>query len=707
MKSALSCVFAVAVIGLTGCTHSHTPPAAASMSLAEIQLRAATFNNRLTVPDFETTPDAVRQSLTHALSVADRALDDVARVRPEAATFDNTLGALDLASFHAVAVANRLNLIKETSPDAAVRDAASEAIKRFSEWSVGLEYREDVYRAIQGFADRQPALAPEPAKLLRETLRDYRRAGLALPKAERDEVERLRKQLAGLVTDFESNINKARGPVKFTRAELAGVPESFLNLEGVKTGADEFTFQANVTFQFLGIMENARSEATRRRMQEVHGTLARETNVALLRQILELRATIAQRLGYASWADYEIEPKMARTAATASAFLERLRAGLQPKLDAELATFRELKARETGDAQAAIHIWDWRYFANELKKQKFNVDAEQLRDFFPLDRTLHGMFAVYQRIFGVKFHRVEPPAKWISDLQLWGVTDARSGEPLGLFYLDLFPREGKYNHFAVFGVVDGKQLPGGPYQRPTVAMVCNFPPPQAGKPSLLSHEDVVTLFHEFGHVMHGMLTRAPFVRFSGSNVEGDFVEAPSQMLENWAWDKDILDTFAADYRDPAKKIPAQILAQLQAAELATKATWYRRQVSFGLLDLALHTQIQPGGTVDPVQLSNRILSDTLLPVMDGSAFVAYFGHLMHYDAGYYGYAWADVIAADMASVFEAAPGRYLDETVGRRLRDEIYAVGSSRDPVVSIEKFLGRPQSQQPFLKKAGIATDP
>jgi Zn-dependent oligopeptidase len=235
-------------------------------------------------------------------------------------------------------------------------------------------------------------------------------------------------------------------------------------------------------------------------------------------------------------------------------------------------------------------------------------------------------------------------------------------------------------------------------------MVCNFPPPQPNKPSLMAHDEVVTLFHEFGHVMHGMLTRAQYARFSGSNVERDFVEAPSQMLENWAWDKRVLDTFAADYRDSSRKIPGEILDQLRAAELATKGTWYRRQLSFGLLDLALHTQVREGSKMDPIELSNRILSDTLLPVPEGSSFVTFFGHLMHYDAGYYGYAWADVIAADMASVFEAAPAGYFDVATGMRLRNEVYAVGSSRLPDVSIGKFLGRAQSNKAFLQKTGLA---
>jgi len=314
-----------------------------------------------------------------------------------------------------------------------------------------------------------------------------------------------------------------------------------------------------------------------------------------------------------------------------------------------------------------------------------------------------GMFAIYQRIFGVSFQRVDPPYKWVDDLQLWAVMDTKTGEPLGFFYLDLFPREGKYNHFAVFGITEGKRLADGTYQRPVCSLVCNFPPPSPDKPSLLKHGDVETLFHEFGHAMHGVLTRAKFSRFSGSSVPRDFVEAPSQMLENWVWDKNVLDSFAADYRDPSKKIPPQILGQLKAAKYAVYGCFYRRQLSFGLMDLNLHTQITEANVNDAIPFANRTLNEVFLPVPENTALVAYFGHFTGYDAGYYGYAWADAIAADMATVFEKAPEGFFDVNAGRRLRDEIYAVGDSRDVNVSIEKFLGRQRSIEPFLKKIGV----
>jgi Zn-dependent oligopeptidase len=689
------------LMALVGGTSGLAQPAAGVDRLEQFKQRATRFKSIISLPPFETTTNEVTASVKQTISAGNAALDRIGALDPRKVTFNNTVRALDDIGYQISLTDNRLSVIKETSTNAALRDVSTDALKELEEWMVGLDYREDVYKTLKAYADTKPKLKGEDAKLLSETMRDYRRAGLELPKAERDEVERLRKELSRLTTDFESNVTKAEKAIKFTKADLEGVPDSFL--EQTKTTNDEYTVMVNVTWHYLAVMDNAKREETRRRLIVEHDNLARAENIPLLEKILPLRDDIARKLGYKSWADYQTEVKMVKNAATATDFLEKLSTGLQPKFDAELAEFRQIKVRETGDTNAQIHVWDWRYFSNQLKKEKYTVDAEQLRVYFPYQRVLEGMFAIYQRIFGLKFEQVDPPYKWIGDLQLYAVSDAQTGEPLGLFYLDMFPREGKYNHFAQFGIIEGKLLDDGRYQRPTVALICNFPSPAKDKPSLLAHTDVETLFHEFGHAMHSILTRAKYSRFSGTSVPGDFVEAPSQMLENWVWDKNVLDSFAADYRDPSKKIPAEILAKLKEARLATEGTRYRRQLSFGLTDLALHTQIHDTNAAEVLPLSNKVLSDIFLPMAPDTAFVAYFGHLMHYDAGYYGYAWADAIAADMATVFEKSREGYFDPTAGHRLRVEIYEPGDSRDVNVSIEKFLGRPRSIEPFLKKIGI----
>lgn len=695
---------ATLLIMMTGCNVVqrvwHRPPAD---SLGAFQQRATKYNAVVTIPTFELTPEEVKATVDRTIAEGNAALDGIGQLRTNEVNFHNTIRELDDMAYLVQSASDRLELIEQTSTNAAVRDAATDAVKRLSDWSVGTDYREDVYAAVKAYAESQPLLEGEDKKLLDETVRDYRRAGLNLPKDQRDVVEQLRKELTTMETDFEENVTKASQTLKFTKAELQGVPEDFLAQQGIKTGPDEYSLKANITFHVLMVEDNAKHEETRRRMLEAQYNLAREKNIPLLQKILVHRDEVAHRLGYASYADYATEVRMVKNAAAAINFLGDLKKGLQPKYDAELEEFRHMKVKETGDLKAKINIWDWRYYANQLKKTKYNVDAEQLRVYFPYQRVLDGMFSIYQRIFGLRFERVEAPYKWIGDLQLYTVSDRKTGEPLGLFYLDMFPREGKYNHFAEFGILEGKLLPDGRYQRPVCALVCNFPPPQPDKPSLLSHDEVETIFHEFGHAMHTILTEAKYSRFSGTSVPQDFVEAPSQMLENWAWDKSVLDSFAADYRDPSKKIPAEILDQLKASRLATMGTYYRRQISFGLMDLTLHTQIHATNAEETLRLANEVLSEVSLPVPPDSAFVAYFGHITGYGAGYYGYAWADSIAADMATVFENSPDGYFDKKAGLRMRREIYQVGDSRDVNVSIERFLGRPRSNEPFLKKIGV----
>jgi thimet oligopeptidase len=693
------CWFFILVLAVAGCAGVPKPKPVGS--LPEFQKKAEKFNEVVTVPTFETTTNEIAATLTNTIAAGNAALDRVGKLTPAGVNFANTVRALDDLGFQLMLVDNRLGLIEQTSTNAAVRDAATAAIKELEAWMVGLDYREDVYRAVKAYADTRPKLEGENAKLLLETMRDYRRAGLELPKAERDEVERMRKELSALSTDFQNNVTKAKKAVKFTRAELEGVPNDFL--QQVKTTNDEYIVMANVTWHYLALMDNAKREATRKRFLIEHDNLAREVNIPLLEKILPLRDDIAKKLGYRNWADFETEVKMVKNSRAAIDFEEKLKTGLQPKFTAELEEFRKLKVQETGDTNAQIRVWDWRYFSNQLKKQKYDVDAEQLRVYFPYQRVLDGMFAIYQRIFGLKFEPVEPPYKWIDDLQLYAVSDAQTGEPLGLFYLDMFPREGKYNHFAQFGIIEGKLLPDGKYQRPVCALICNFPAPTKDHPSLMSHMDVETIFHEFGHAMHTILTRAKYARFSGTSVPRDFVEAPSQMLENWVWDKKVLDSFAADYRDPSKKIPVEILAKLKEAKLATEGTRYRRQLAFGLMDLTLHTRIHDTNATEALPLSNEKLGDVFLPMVPDTAFVAYFNHIIGYGAGYYGYAWADAISADMATVFAKSPDGYFDKQTGMRLRKEIYEPGDSRDVNVSIEKFLGRPRSLEPFLKQIGI----
>ena len=682
------------------------PAAPALREVAEFQAAAARNHAILSLPRFEKTPAEIEAATRAAIAEANAKLDALAAQDPGKATFASTVAALDDILYPVTGAAYRISLMKETQPEAVMREAATAQFQALEEWSVGVTYREDVFKAVKAFADayeagQRPKLLGEDLKLYKDVMRDFRRAGLTLDKGTRDKVEALQKQLTRLATEFDRNIGEARQAVVFTGEELEGVPAAFLG--SVKTEDGKYAVLANVTPHYMAVAQNAKREATRKRLELARFALAQKENTPLLNEIVAVRDQIAALLGYASWADYQIEPRMAKTGAQATAFLEDLRKGLDPKFQEELAQFRAMKARDTNDKGAVILSWDWRYYENQLKKEKYSVDTEGLRVFFPFAKVRAGMFEIYERIFGLKFEQVRNPDPWYKDVELFVAQDAATGEPLGLFYLDNFPREGKFNHFAQFGIVKGKRLADGTYQRPVVALVCNFAAPTADQPSLLSHREVETLFHEFGHALHSLVTRARYAEFSGTSVPRDFVEAPSQMLENWAWDPGVLNRFAADYRDPSKKIDPALLARMKEAKLATSGTQYRRQIALALSDLSLHRAPMPGLPKDAQKIINSVFGEVFVAPPEGTHFGAYWGHLTGYDAGYYGYLWAEAIAADMASVFEKAPGGFLDASVGRRLRDEVYAVGGARETEDSIRAFLGRERSNAPFLKHLGL----
>lgn len=675
---------------------------ARKLQLRDLQDQATRFNSVLSLPDWETTPAQMDAKVDAAIAEANRQLETIARIDPKSATFENTVRALNDVYAKILQTGHRVGVLEQAHPDPRMRSAGLDATQKIDEFLVGIDYRKDVYRSIKAYLDTNPHLEGQDARLVEFTVRSYRRAGLALPDEKQQKVEALRKQLASIQAHYLVNANNAAAPLKFTKEELEGVSDDFL--KQTKTGENEYTVDANVPPQYFYAMTNCVKEETRKRLCIAHDTRAREKNLPLATQAIEIRAQLAELLGYKSWADYQEEVKMAKTGKNALDFEEQLKTALEPKYQAEVSELKKAKASVPGAVSPDVKLWDWYYTSALLQKQRYNIDTEALRVYFPFDRVLNGMFKIYEHIFQVEIRPVEAPAVYESDLRLYAVLDQQTHQPLGLFYLDLFPRPGKYNHFANFALINGGLLPDGKYQRPVVDLICNFPPPSSDKPSLASQQDVVTIFHEFGHAMHAILTTVNYAQFSGFKVPGDFVEAPSQMLEYFAWDKKVLDSFAGDYRDPSKKIPAEILSRLKEADLATKACAYRRQLSFGLLDLLIHEPLTTAQKADLNGYANSILNDVFFPSDSSTAMLASFGHLFDgYDAGYYGYAWADAIAADMASVFQNSPNGFLDAGIGRRLREEIYAVGDSRDITISVEKFLGRKQSMTPFLRKLGL----
>jgi thimet oligopeptidase len=664
--------------------------AAPEITLEQFQSNAAAFHSVVEIPVFETSSNQMAASVRATIKEAESILDRIGRLPTDEVNFSNTVRALADESFLTSTTENRLTIIEKTAANDATRKAASDQLNDISLWDVGSDYRKDVYRALKAYANTRPRLKGEDARLLQITMRDLRRAGLELPQPEQKEVEELRQGLSALCGQFDENATTIEAPVVFTREELAGVPEDFLEQPGIRNDNGTFTLMANVDWHLRMVEENAKREKTRLRMQTAHDNIAKKENVPLLEEILTMRATMAHKLGYTNWADYTMEVNMAGNTKRVRDFLEKIRAESKAEFEAEVETLRKLKAKDLKQPDARLELWDWQYYANELKKKRYQVDEEALKVYFPFQQCVDGMFRIYQRLFGLKFQRVAPPQKWVDSLQLYAVSDAETGEPMGLFYLDMFPRTGKDNGFAEYPLIPGNELEDGRYRRPVAVLICNFPPPAPGKPALLKHDDVATLFHEFGHVMHELLTRSKYSPLSGTSVPTDFVEAPSQMLEYWTWDKSVLDTFAADYRDPTKKIPDEVMARLLDNQ-PDSAISTRGGLACELTDLALHTEISTNNAKDAVPLANRILREVFFAGPRRTAWVAAFNRLATgYDASYYGYDWAEAIATDMATKFQKARDGYLDVKTGRRLRREIYEQGNSRDVELSVRKFLGR-----------------
>src|SRR5437588_2549807 len=312
-------------------------------SVDDFRAAAAKANAILTIPDWEQTPEAVDTAMKTAIGTANKALDQIGAQDPGKATFKSTVVALDDLTWQAGNAGNKVVIIKESKTDEKMRAVAENAVKEFQDWAVGIDYREDVYKALKAFADTKPKLSGEDKKLFDETMRDYRRAGLALLPEKRKEVEQLRKDLSKLGTDFDTNIVNEKAPVVFTKAELDGIPESFFGSPGVKTGDDAYTVMANVTWHFTTVEENAKSEATRKKLYLIHDSLAKDTNRTVLNQMIALRNKIALRLGYKSWDDFQTEIKMAKTGAGAKESIDYLIAGIQPKFSAEVADIQKMK----------------------------------------------------------------------------------------------------------------------------------------------------------------------------------------------------------------------------------------------------------------------------------------------------------------------------------------------------------------------------
>ncbi len=634
------------------------------------------------------TPESVRAVVEDAIRRGEDVLSGIAG-RPPA--WDATMAPLDEVAALVVIAYGRGPFMARVHPDREVRDAAQEAEERLTKWQSDLAFRRGLYEAVEAFAAtaEAQALEGEHARLLEFTRRDFRRAGHELSEEQRAEVQRLRTRLVELGVAFARNIDEYEDGLELTRDELAGLPDDYV--ARLSPGKDEGTFRVSLDYpDYLPFMDNAERRDLREALAFKFNNRAVESNRSLLAETIDIRRRLAAIFGLPSWAHYAMEEKMARRPEAVEEFYDALIPPLREGAAAELADLRSALGHDD------LRLWDYRHLHTRIRRERFGVDPDEVAAYFPLGSVLDGMFELTGEVFGLTYHRVDEPRAWHPDVAAYEIRDADDGRLLATFYADLHPREGKFGHAAAFDLVPGRATPGG-YQTPATAIAANFTKPTADGPSLLKHDEVVTLFHEFGHVLHNSLGHTRFTRFTGFNTEWDFVEAPSQIMEHWCWTAEVLQRFARHHHtgDP---IPEALVAKLVEARNLHVALFNLRQASFGLLDMAFHGA---GDIADLDAITRETSAITGFPYHEGTFYPASFGHLFGYDAGYYGYLWAKVFGDDMFSRFEAEG--VTNPKVGKEYRRTVLERGGSVDAADLVSDFLGREPNQQAFLRHLGI----
>lgn len=662
---------------------------------------------RVPVPFDSVRAEHIRPAVDELIAVSQARLDAIASA-PR--TYDATLGALDLATSeleYAMNVAGHLESVLGT-PE--LRDAYNAVLPPVSEFSSKILLSEPLYRALRELAqtDEAKRLDPARARYLKKTLDDFRRNGAELDAAGKKRLAEIDVALSEKTLRFAQNVVDATAAFELVvpdASRLAGLPEGAR--EGAKKSAEEkgksgyrLTLQAP---SYGPVMTFADDRELRETMYRANATRASKENPPLVREVLALRREKAHLLGFPHFADLATNDRMAKSGKDALAFVGMLRDRLAHAFERENAEL-EAFAKKHGHA-GPLEAWDVSYWAEKQRRALFDFDEETLRPYFPLDRVQRGLFEIAGAIYGIRIERDPDAHVWHPDVTAWAVFDA-TGKRLGAFYLDLFPRETKRDGAWMGGVVD--RLPGTGHERENVAViVANVTPPRSGgRPALLNHREVETLFHEFGHMMHHVLSEVAIRSLAGTRVVSDFVELPSMIMENWCWEPAALDRFARHFETGAT-IPDDVKKRMLAARTYRAANALMRQLGFSTVDLSLHTEYDPQKHGDVMTYARDVFarfSPTRLP--DEYAMLASFSHLFGaaygYAAGYYSYQWSEVLEADAFSRFKK--DGILARSAGDAFRTTILARGDTEDPAVLYRSFLGRDPDVNALLTRLGVA---
>jgi oligopeptidase A len=688
-------------------------------------------------PDFHIrwstlTPDAVESDIRRALDCAKQNIEAICCQDLATADYASTFLAFENASDALNDGWGRLSHLDSVADSPVQREALGKMLPDVTDFYSSLALNERLWAVIKSVGESAEisTLSHVQQRFVEETLADFRNSGADLPADQKERISSIEAELSKITKEYSEHVldsTNAWELIITDESKLAGLPDSAkagaaANARSKGIATDEApAWRFTLQFPSMSpIMQHLHDDTIRHQVWEASmkvGAAGEFDNTALVWQILVLRHEKASILGHEHFADLTLLRRMAKTGATAVSFIENLHNRIHPSFLAEYKQLGQYKAAKSGQPVASLEPWEVAYWAEKQRQENYDFDEEALRPYFPVDGVMAGMFEIASRLFGITIRQLatahyEPGASpatlpadvvevWHPECAFYEIHDSKTAAHLGSFYADWHPRESKR------GGAWMNSLHTGALGEPHLGLIIgNMSPPVDGKPALLTHREVETIFHEFGHLLHGMLSEVSVKSLAGTNVPWDFVELPSQIMENFCWDRESLDLFARHFESGAA-IPEDLFAKMIAAKNYLSASGFMRQLAFAKLDLELHTRVTYFLGKDLDAVDREVLADYLAPLKTPSpSMMRRFNHLFSsptgYAAGYYSYKWAEVLDADAFTRFQEEG--VLNPETGAAFREHILSKGNSVAPDELYRRFMGRDPKQEPLLIRAGLA---
>jgi len=659
------------------------------------------------------TPDHIVPDVTKAIETGKANLEAIKAITPENANFVTTFGALETATEDLDRSWGRVNHLDSVSNSDDLREALNKMLPVVSAFSSSISLNDDLWRVLKSFAESKAidSLTDLQKRFVEETCHDFKSAGADLAPEAKKRMFEINSELAQVTQKFGENVLDSTNAWELyleDESRLAGLPDSAKAsaAEDAKSKGKEGQWRITQHFpSMFPIMQYAEDDSLRKQVWEGTCTIGHggeSDNTALIWDILRLRKEKAALLGHPNFADHVLQRRMAKNGQGALGFTEDLHAKITDRFQAEIEELQAYKAEKTSTPSGPLQPWETSFWAEKRRKELFAIDDEALRPYFPVDQVMSGLFDLTSRLFGIKIKAAQAEA-WHPEVKFYEIRDAASDDHLGSFYADWHPRESKRGGAWMNYLETGKPSPRTPH----LGLICgNMTKPTGDKPALLTHNEVETVFHEFGHLLHHLLSDVSIKSLAGVNVPWDFVELPSQIMENFCWDRESLDFFARHY-ETGETIPAELFDKMLDARNYMAASAFMRQLALGKLDLELHMNSDKylGQNMDDID--REILAQYKAPLAtDSPSMARRFNHLFSspvgYAAGYYSYKWAEVLDADAFTRFRNEG--VLNADTGMSFRAEVLSKGNSRPVDESYRQFMGRDPGQEALLERSGLA---